>query len=166
MQNVPEKTFNIDRFLKEVKEVKKVNFVSNIPDFIVSCILINSIKRNENNSHITVVCSKKNYNYIKGVSLVDEAILYPENILERIKFYFYLKKKNFDVSLALDGKKKSIYSSLFSSPKKKFLNTTKLVYKFIFFPLFTKIFYIKDYKSRLEILINFKGSNLIIYKKI
>jgi ADP-heptose:LPS heptosyltransferase len=121
-----------------------------IGDFIVSCILINSIKRNENNSHITVVCSKKNYNYIKSVSLVDEAILYPENILERIKFYFYLKKKNFDVSLALDGKKKSIYSSLFSSPKKKFLNTTKLVYKFIFFPLFTKIFYIKDYKSRLD----------------
>ena len=91
-----------------------------IGDFIVSCILINSIKRNENNSHITVVCSKKNYNYIKGVSLVDEAILYPENILERIKFYFYLKKKNFDVSLALDGKKNLYIVRYFPHPKKNF----------------------------------------------
>ena len=90
-----------------------------IGDFIVSCILINSIKRNDINSYITVVCSKKNYDYVKNINLVDKALLYPENILEKIKFYFDLKKLKFDFFLALDGKKKSIYCSIFSSSKKK-----------------------------------------------
>ena len=115
-----------------------------IGDFIVSCILINSIKRNDINSYITVVCSKKNYDYVKSINLVDEAILYPEKILERMKFYFNLKRLKFDVSLALDGKKKSIYCSILSFSKKNILCTTKLFYKYLFYPLFTKIFYIKE----------------------
>ena len=52
-----------------------------IGDFLLSAILLNSIKRNDPNSHISVVCSSKNYNYVKNSHLVDEAILYPEKKL-------------------------------------------------------------------------------------
>lgn len=144
-----------------------------IGDFIVSCILINSIKRNDINSYITVVCSKKNYDYVKNINLVDKALLYPENILEKIKFYFDLKKLKFDFFLALDGKKKSIYCSIFSSSKKKILCTTKLLYKYLFYPLFTKIFYIKEYNSRIDEIksilkyfnFNYLNEDLNIFKK-
>ena len=37
-----------------------------IGDFLLSCILIKSIKRNDSNSHITVLASDKNYNYINS----------------------------------------------------------------------------------------------------
>ena len=39
-----------------------------IGDFLVSAILINSIKRNDLNSNITVVSSKKNHLYIKSIA--------------------------------------------------------------------------------------------------
>ena len=44
-----------------------------VGDFILSCILIKSIKRNKPNSEITVICSDKNYEYVKNYSLVDNA---------------------------------------------------------------------------------------------
>ncbi len=46
-----------------------------IGDFLLTAILINSIKRNESNSHVTVVASQKNYNYIKSFNSVDSVIL-------------------------------------------------------------------------------------------
>ena len=36
-----------------------------IGDFLLTSILINSIKRNDPYSHISIVASEKNYNYIK-----------------------------------------------------------------------------------------------------
>ena len=38
-----------------------------IGDFLLTCILINNIKRNDKNSFITLVCSEYNYEYIKTV---------------------------------------------------------------------------------------------------
>ena len=46
-----------------------------IGDFLVSAILIKSIKRNDKNSHITVIASDKNFYYIKTHSFIDEANL-------------------------------------------------------------------------------------------
>ena len=46
-----------------------------IGDFLMSLILFKSIKRSDNKSKITIVASKKNYEYIKKSEYVDEVIL-------------------------------------------------------------------------------------------
>ena len=76
-----------------------------IGDFLVSLILIQAIKRNEPNAHITVVASKKNYLYIKSLNSVDETILYPNKIFKRFIFFFKLINKKFNAVFVLDGKK-------------------------------------------------------------
>ena len=53
-----------------------------IGDFLLSAILLKAIKRNDPNAHISVVCSSKNFNYIKNFHLVDEAILSGTTTLE------------------------------------------------------------------------------------
>ena len=50
-----------------------------IGDFLISAILIKSIKRNDLKSNIIVVSSKKNYAYIKSLDFIDEVFLYPDN---------------------------------------------------------------------------------------
>ena len=50
-----------------------------IGDFLISAILIKSIKQNDTSSHVTVIASKKNYDYIKSFKLVDEVILLKNN---------------------------------------------------------------------------------------
>ena len=44
-----------------------------IGDFLISAILIKSIKLNDPKSNITIVASKKNYDYIKSFNFVDES---------------------------------------------------------------------------------------------
>ena len=75
-----------------------------IGDFLLSAILINSVKRNDPTSHVTVVCSSKNYDYIKNFNIVDEAVLYPEgSFLEKIYFikriFFQKRYCRFGLSL-------------------------------------------------------------------
>ena len=43
-----------------------------IGDFLVTAILINCIKDNDVNAHITIVASSKNYDYIKSFKSVDK----------------------------------------------------------------------------------------------
>ena len=57
-----------------------------IGDFLLSAVLIKAVKRNDPSSHITVVGSKKNYNFIKDINFVDTTIIYPEKIIDRLKF--------------------------------------------------------------------------------
>ena len=61
-----------------------------IGDFLVSAILLNSIKRNDEKSHITIVCSKKNFFYVNSLKFIDEVYLYLK-IIE--KFFLKLNKK-------------------------------------------------------------------------
>ena len=55
-----------------------------IGDFLMSSILLKSIKNNDPNSHITVVASNKNFFFIKKLNIVDEVIEYPSNPLKKI----------------------------------------------------------------------------------
>ena len=61
-----------------------------IGDFLLSLILIKSIKRNDIKSHITVVASNKNYDYIKSFKIIDEVILFKKGFFDRIKFLVVL----------------------------------------------------------------------------
>tara|TARA_B110000881_G_scaffold149719_1_gene132750 strand:- start:414 stop:1418 length:1005 start_codon:yes stop_codon:yes gene_type:complete len=121
--------------------VKKYFFfrTDRIGDFIFSSILIRSIKDNDKKAIVTVVASKKNYEYIKKQNYIDNVILYPDNPILKIFFLIKLKKQNIHFIAALDGKKRSIYASLLVKAKFKFLVTTKIFYVKIFKNKFTKI---------------------------
>jgi len=58
-----------------------------IGDFLVSAILMKSIKRDDQDAYLTVVASKKNYFYIKTLNFIDEVHLYPENFIKKIIFF-------------------------------------------------------------------------------
>ena len=90
---------------------KKYLFIrtDRIGDFLLSAILIKSIKRSDKNSIITVIASEKNYNYIKKFSYIDELIQYPTNFFERFTLYLNFFFKKYYMVAALDGKKRSIF---------------------------------------------------------
>ena len=122
-----------------------------IGDFLLSAILINSVKRNDPTSHVTVVCSSKNYDYIKNFNIVDEAVLYPEgSFLEKIYFIKRIFFQKRYCTIVCDGKKRSIYSAILSRSKIKILFTTKTLYKRILKSFFSKI--LVDVESDTKIL--------------
>ena len=104
-----------------------------IGDFILTSILIKSIKRNNPKSKITVICSEKNFEYIKNYSLVDETIIFPNTFFKKISFYLSIMRKKIDYSLCLDGKKRSIFASCLSNAKVKIFTVTKRFYKTFLF---------------------------------
>jgi ADP-heptose:LPS heptosyltransferase len=108
-----------------------------VGDFLISSILLKSIKRNDPSSNITVVASNKNYLYINSMSFVDSVILYPTNPIKKIFFILSFIKKNYSVIGVLDGKKRSIYCSILCWSKTKYLITTQKLYK-SFFSFFFK----------------------------
>ena len=121
-----------------------------IGDFLISCILIKSIKRNIPNSEITVICSEQNYHYVRNYSLVDIAILYPKEFSKKISFFYSIINSDYDCILSLDGKKRSIFGCVISKAKLKIITVTKKIYKKIFFNLKDNILFIKNFKSRIE----------------
>ena len=84
-----------------------------IGDFLLTAILINSIKRNEPNSIITVVSSENNYNYIKSFDFVDEVILLKNNFFDKIRLIKKLRKTYYEYVILHDSKKRSSKISLF-----------------------------------------------------
>ena len=121
-----------------------------IGDFLVSAILLKAIKRNDKKAHISVVASSKNYFFIKTLDFIDEVFLYPNNFFKKIFFFFNLRKKKYELLCALDGKKRSIYFSLFLKSKIKILMTTKKLFKKILNFFFSKIYLFDESKSKLE----------------
>ena len=84
-----------------------------IGDFLLTAILINSIKRNEPNSIITVVSSEKNYNYIKSFNFVDEVILLKNNFFDKIRLIKKLRKTYYEFVILHDSKNRSSRISSF-----------------------------------------------------
>lgn len=122
-----------------------------IGDFLVCSSIYSSIKRNYNNCKIDIVCSNSNYNYVKSFDIFNKVFLFPEKFLDKIKFFFSLKK--YDKILVLDGKKRSIYMSIFKKTDKKIIFTPSHFIKKIFSPFFNKSYFI-DYKiPKIELII-------------
>ena len=122
-----------------------------IGDFLVCSSIYSSIKRNYNNCKIDIVCSNSNYNYVKSFDIFNKVFLFPEKFLDKIKFFFSLK--TYDEILVLDGKKRSIYMSIFKKTDKKIIFTPSTFIKKIFSPFFDKSYFI-DYKiPKIELII-------------
>ena len=96
--------------------------------------------------------SNLNFNYVKSFNIFNNVFLFPRNFLEKIKFFFSLKK--YDKILVLDGKKRSIYMSLFKRANKKILFTPSIFIKKFFFLFFDKS-YLIDYKiPKIDLIVN------------
>ena len=78
-----------------------------IGDFLLTAILIKNIKRNDKDSFVTIICSKKNYDYIKTFENVDKVILYKKNILNFFFLILKLIKIKFNFSIIHDEKNRS-----------------------------------------------------------
>ena len=78
-----------------------------IGDFLLSSILIKNIKRNNQDSLITVVCSEKNFEYIKTFKNIDNVILYKKNLFNFFLILFKLIKIKFNFSIIHDEKNRS-----------------------------------------------------------
>ena len=61
-----------------------------IGDFLLSAVLLRSIKRNDKSSHITIVASEKNYDYIKNISFIDKTTLSKIDSKENFFFFKYI----------------------------------------------------------------------------
>lgn len=91
-----------------------------IGDFLISAILIKSIKFNDPKSHITVIASEKNYSYIKSFKYINKVILLKNNFAQKIKLLLKLNRAgNFKSIIIHDDKKRSKIISFFLNSKKK-----------------------------------------------
>ncbi len=84
-----------------------------IGDFLITCILINNIKRNDPTSFVTIVCSPKNYDYISRYKNVDMVLLYKKNIFSYFINILKLIKKKYKFSILHDEKDRSKILNLF-----------------------------------------------------
>ena len=80
-------------------------------DFLISAVLLNSIKRNNPNSYIEVVASKNNYSYIKSFQNIDNVRLLKNNIFDKIRFFFIYFLSKFDAVIIHDAKRRSMFVS-------------------------------------------------------
>ena len=116
-----------------------------IGDLLLYLPLINCLKRNYPSSIISIVCSEKNYSYARDLKLFNKVYLYPKSFIEKIILFIKLFSKK-DLIMALDGKKRSIYFSIFIRSKLKILFSPSLFIKKFFSIFFNHFFYI-DYNQ-------------------
>ena len=154
-----------------------------IGDFLVTSPIFSSIKRNFENCKIDIVCSHMNYEYINSFNFFNKIYLYPNNFFKKLSFFMSLKK--YDYILVTDGKKRSIYFSIFKFCKQKFLFTPSDTIKKLFSFFFNKVFMINydipkiniikkfleviscDFKnSDINFLLNHENSNSLLNRNI
>ena len=124
-----------------------------IGDFLVISPIFSSIKRNFQDCKIDIVCSEMNFEYISSFNFFNNVFLYPDTIFKKINFFFNLKK--YDYILVTDGKKRSIYISIFKSCKFKFLFTPSISIRRLFKFFFNKVFIIDYSIPKIKIINNF-----------
>ena len=91
-----------------------------IGDLLITCPAVLAIKKYLKNSRITLITSIKNHDYAKSLDFFDYVTKFPENnFVEKIKFIMNLSKKKYDYVLVLDGKDRSLISSIFLRSKNK-----------------------------------------------
>ena len=88
-----------------------------IGDFLLSCILIKSIKRNDDNSHITVLASNKNFEYISSFTNIDKVLILKKGLINKLKTIFFLRNYFFDFTVLHDGKNRSKLINFFLKKK-------------------------------------------------
>ena len=102
-----------------------------IGDFLLTIILINSIKRNDPNSTITVISSKKNYHFIKSFKIINEVIILKNTLPAKIKLIYKLRSAYYDNIIVHDSKNRSSIISLFLKYGRKIIPNNNLNISYI-----------------------------------
>ena len=84
-----------------------------VGDFLVTAILLKSIKENDSTAHISVIGSIKNSAYIKTFPFVDKVIQLDNNFLSKIKVFFKVFKFKYKSIIIHDNKRRSKFISYF-----------------------------------------------------
>ena len=139
-----------------------------IGDFIFSRVITDAIKKNDTKSTIDFVCSEYNSNYIKNFKDIKNIyILKKKNFFLLVKLLFTINKNKYDKLIILDGKRRSIFFSIFTNAKKKYVLLKSFRSKFILNFFFDKYFVNSEVNSQFQnftTLINY--FNFKIPKKI
>ncbi|OUW73351.1 MAG: hypothetical protein CBD76_02755 [Pelagibacteraceae bacterium TMED216] len=100
-----------------------------VGDFLLTLILIKSLKRSFKDCKIIVVASEKNYDLIKSNKYVDKAVLFPKKKISEIRRFINLinKEKITDVITA-DRKNRSIFLSFFIKSEIKIFVCVKFIH--------------------------------------
>ena len=99
-----------------------------IGDFLLTAILIKSIKRNDPGCYIYLVSSEKNFDYINSFKNIDKVFLLKKGFINKIKLFFLLNKHSYKSIIVHDSKNRSKIISFFLKSKKKYIpNNKKLV---------------------------------------
>ena len=102
-----------------------------IGDFLITLILVKSIKRNDPKSIIKIVASKKNFNYIKSFNEIDNVFLLENNFFNKIKLIKLLRKDSYHAIIVHDSKKRSKFISFFLKKNIEFKSNSKSIISYI-----------------------------------
>ncbi len=125
-----------------------------IGDFLLTAIIINSIKRNDPNSFIRVLASKKNFDYIKSFENVDDVVLNDKTFLKQLSVLSILRKDSYSALIIHDNKKRSKILSFFIKSILKIKNNPKSTE--------THILKVKDIIQKLNL--DFEEKDLDLFK--
>ena len=126
-----------------------------IGDFLISAILIKSIKSNDPHSNITIIASNKNFDYVKNFPYVEDVIKLENNLSSKLNLLLKLRKIKFNSIIVHDNKNRSkILTFFLKSAKKIFIEQQK-----------THIEIIKKILEKLDFSFNENSLNLFSHIK-
>ena len=82
-------------------------------DFLISSPFVKNLKLKFPNSKIHIMCSSYNENLIKNFSFIDKYFVFKEGFFNRILMIFNFLFKKYDYLIILDGKRRSLFHSMF-----------------------------------------------------
>ena len=134
-----------------------------IGDLLYTCPTIKTIKTTFPDSKLTIIASENNYKYAKTFEFIDEIYLMPKKSLwSRIKLFYKLYKKKYDLIYIFDGKDRSlIFTSFLKSDKKvaKIVNKKQAIFSKIFKIKFSYDIFGKDLNELHQDLLLYSGIN-------
>ena len=120
-------------------------------DLLLSLPLIYTLKDTYSNSSLHLVCSESNYSFAKNIKIFEKILIFPlNNVLKKINFIYDLVKIKYDIIIVLDGKNRSIFSSVFLKSSLKINKTSKKIHQYI-----CKFFKIKYYHDSTDTNLTF-----------
>ena len=103
-----------------------------IGDLLLSLPFIYTLKEIYKDSKITLVSSKNNSKIANNLSIFDNVIVFPNKyLLTKILFIYAFSKSHYDLVINLDGKNRSIFSTIFVNSTLKATKTSKKFHEFI-----------------------------------
>ena len=122
-----------------------------IGDFIFSRVLTQSIKKNNPKNIIDFVCSSYNSQYVKNFNDIKKIyILDKYNLNLMIKNMIEINNNNYDYIIILDGKRRSVFFSMFLKAKKKFAILKDFRPYFLIKVIFDKYFINSEVNSQYD----------------